>query len=91
MRFLCRRLLSERGEASQAALAQESINAYEPMNPAQRRETRLQFVRGDFGLYIEPISQLCPEPGEDVEHWLGEGVYLSVQFGRNPSTEQVDK
>jgi malonyl-CoA decarboxylase len=37
MRFLCRLLLSERGEASQTALAQEIINTYRAMNAAQRR------------------------------------------------------
>lgn len=36
MRFLCRRLLSERGEASQTALAQEIINTYRAMNSEQR-------------------------------------------------------
>lgn len=36
MRFLCRHLLSERGEASQTALAQEIINTYTAMNPEQR-------------------------------------------------------
>jgi len=36
MRFLCRHLLSERGEASQTALAQEIINTYRRMNDAQR-------------------------------------------------------
>jgi malonyl-CoA decarboxylase len=37
MRFLCRHLLSERGEASQTVLAQEIINTYKTMNAAQRR------------------------------------------------------
>jgi malonyl-CoA decarboxylase len=37
MRFLCRLLLSERGEASQTALAQEIINTYRNMNAAQKR------------------------------------------------------
>ena len=37
MRFLCRLLLSERGEASQTALAQEIITTYRSMNAAQRR------------------------------------------------------
>src|ERR1700731_625104 len=37
MRFLCRLLLSERGEASQTALAEEIINTYRNMNAAQRR------------------------------------------------------
>jgi malonyl-CoA decarboxylase len=36
MRFLCHRLLSERGEASQTALAQEIITAYNSMKPDQR-------------------------------------------------------
>jgi malonyl-CoA decarboxylase len=36
MRFLCRRLLSERGEASQTALAQEIITAYRAMNSDDR-------------------------------------------------------
>ena len=36
MRFLCRHLLSERGEASQTALAQEIITAYQAMTQAQR-------------------------------------------------------
>jgi malonyl-CoA decarboxylase len=37
MLFLCRLLLSERGEASQTALAQEIINTYRSMSAAQRR------------------------------------------------------
>jgi malonyl-CoA decarboxylase len=36
MRFLCRHLLSERGEASQTALAQEIINSYNAMAMADR-------------------------------------------------------
>src|SRR5713226_7440008 len=36
VRFLCRHLLSERGEASQTALAQKIINTYKAMNSAQR-------------------------------------------------------
>ncbi len=36
MRFLCKHLLSERGEASQTALAQEIITTYRKMNPLQR-------------------------------------------------------
>ena len=37
MSFMCRHLLSERGEASQTALAQEIINAYRAMNDGQRQ------------------------------------------------------
>jgi malonyl-CoA decarboxylase len=36
MQFLCHRLLSERGEASQTAVAQEIITSYRAMNPTQR-------------------------------------------------------
>src|SRR6202035_1232052 len=36
MPFMCRLLLSERGEASQTALAQEIINAYLKMSEGQR-------------------------------------------------------
>jgi malonyl-CoA decarboxylase len=36
MQFLCHRLLSERGEASQTAVAQEIITSYRAMKPAQR-------------------------------------------------------
>ena len=38
MSFICRHLLSERGEASQTALAQEIITAYTAMNEKQRLE-----------------------------------------------------
>src|SRR5580658_10497121 len=38
MSFMCRHLLSERGEASQTALAQEIITAYTAMNEKQRLE-----------------------------------------------------
>jgi malonyl-CoA decarboxylase len=38
MRFLCRHLLSERGEASQTALAQEIINTYAMMDAPRRSE-----------------------------------------------------
>lgn len=36
MQFLCHRLLSERGEASQTAVAQEIINSYRAMDASQR-------------------------------------------------------
>jgi len=38
MAFICRHLLSERGEASQTALAQEIITAYRAMNEKQRQQ-----------------------------------------------------
>ena len=47
MSFMCRHLLSERGEASQTALAQEIINAYGAMNDAQRLQF-LEMLSRDF-------------------------------------------
>jgi malonyl-CoA decarboxylase len=48
MHFLCRHLLSERGEASQTALAEEIISTYQAMKPAQRRGFFEMLCR-DFG------------------------------------------
>jgi len=48
MPFMCRHLLSERGEASQTALAQEIINAYWKMNESQR----LQF----FNMLVQDFA-----------------------------------
>jgi malonyl-CoA decarboxylase len=48
MPFMCRHLLSERGEASQTALAQEIINAYQKMNDGQRVQFFDMLVQ-DFG------------------------------------------
>src|ERR1019366_391119 len=59
MSFLCRHLLSERGEASQTALAQEIINSYKAMTTQER----LAF-----------LEMLCREfsPNEDaVRHAVG--------------------
>ena len=47
MSFICRHLLSERGEASQTALAQEIINAYQAMNDGQRVKF-LEMLSRDF-------------------------------------------
>src|SRR6266446_6309990 len=47
MSFICRHLLSERGEASQTALAQEIITAYGAMNEAQKLQF-LEMLSRDF-------------------------------------------
>jgi len=47
MRFLCTRLLSERGEASQTVIAQEIISAYSAMKPEQRPEF-FELLSSDF-------------------------------------------
>jgi malonyl-CoA decarboxylase len=47
MSFMCHQLLSQRGEASQTALAQEIINAYGAMNDGQRPQF-LEMLSSDF-------------------------------------------
>jgi malonyl-CoA decarboxylase len=47
MRFLCRHLLSERGEASQTVLAQEIIDAYSAMS-AERRLDFFEMLSHEF-------------------------------------------
>ena len=47
MSFICRHLLSERGEASQTALAQEIINAYGAMN-GESKVRFLEMLSRDF-------------------------------------------
>ena len=47
MSFICRHLLSERGEASQTALAQEIITAYGAMNEGQKLQF-LEMLSRDF-------------------------------------------
>src|ERR1700682_4394350 len=51
MRFLCRHLLSQRGEASQTALAQEIINTYAAMDSTQR-----------IGFYEILCLEFSPDP-----------------------------
>lgn len=60
MNFLCRHLLSERGEASQTALAEEIIHTYEGMSPAQRRGFFEMLCR-DFGPEHEKIQRAVNE------------------------------
>ncbi|MGH9640249.1 MAG: malonyl-CoA decarboxylase domain-containing protein, partial [Bryobacteraceae bacterium] len=51
MQFLCHRLLSERGEASQTAVAQEIITNYRAMDPPQRA-----------GFFEMLCSEFSPDP-----------------------------
>jgi malonyl-CoA decarboxylase len=62
MNFLCRHLLSERGEASQTALAEEIINTYQAMSPAQRRNFFEMLCR-DFGPEQAKIQRAVAEYG----------------------------
>jgi malonyl-CoA decarboxylase len=60
MQFLCRRLLSERGEASQTAVAQQIINTYREMNPAQRTGF-FEMLSKDFGPDADSIRRAATE------------------------------
>jgi malonyl-CoA decarboxylase len=60
MRFLCRRLLSERGEASQTVLAQEIITSYGAMNSEQRRGF-FEMLCNDFSPNGETLQRAIVE------------------------------
>lgn len=60
MNFLCRHLLSERGEASQTALAEEIIHTYQAMSAAQRRGFFEMLCR-DFGPDESKIQRAMAE------------------------------
>ncbi len=60
MRFLCRRLLSERGEASQTALAQEIIDSYAAMDSEQRRAF-FEMLSHDFSPNQEAVLRAAEE------------------------------
>ena len=66
MPFMCRHLLSERGEASQTALAQEIINAYWKMNDGQRAEF-FEMLANDFapvqGAVLHAAANYQATPG----------------------------
>jgi malonyl-CoA decarboxylase len=60
MRFLCKHLLSQRGEASQTALAQEIINSYAAMDSAQK--TRFyQMLCDEFSPAPAAVSRAATE------------------------------
>ena len=64
--FLCHKLLSERGEASQTAVAQEIINAYNGMTPEKRLEFYLMLCREfepDQGAILRAAAEFQRAPG----------------------------
>jgi len=77
MRFLCRQLLSERGEASQGAIAQEIIAAYSGMNPQQRRAF-FDLLERDFSSDDEAIKRAIAayqqKPSPEAQEALFEAV-----------------
>lgn len=60
MQFLCHRLLSERGEASQTALAQEIITSYHAMNRAQQLSF-FEMLCSEFSSDAEGIRRAASE------------------------------
>src|ERR1700751_5677743 len=60
MASMCRHLLSERGEASQTALAQEIINAYRAMNEKQRLQF-FEMLSHDFAPNEAAIVQAAAD------------------------------
>ncbi|HMD33186.1 MAG TPA: malonyl-CoA decarboxylase family protein [Candidatus Acidoferrales bacterium] len=64
--FLCHKLLSERGEASQTALAQEIISAYQGMNPEKRLDFYQMLCREfqpDQALILRAAAEYQQAPG----------------------------
>jgi malonyl-CoA decarboxylase len=77
MPFLCRHLLSSRGEASQTALAQEIIKAYKAMNPTQRRRFFAMLCRDfspDSGVILRAAAEYERAPGTQTLAALSEAV-----------------
>jgi len=77
MNFLCRHLLSERGEASQTALAEEIINTYQAMNPAQRRgffELLCRDFAPDQAVIQRAVTEYERQPGTASLAVLSEAV-----------------
>ena len=77
MRFLCNRLLSERGEASQTVIAQEIISAYSAMKPEQRPEF-FQFLSREYSADPAKVHAAAVEyeraPGSDTLAALSQAV-----------------
>jgi malonyl-CoA decarboxylase len=71
--FMCRHLLSERGEASQTALAQEIINAYEAMNDGQRLQF-LEILSRDFA----PNQAAILRAAADYQHTPGPSTLAAL-------------
>lgn len=82
MRFLCRQLLSERGEASQTAIAQEIINVYESM-PAPKRRAFFDMLEREFSSDDDAIRRAIAEyqrqPGPESQEALFEAAEASRQ------------
>jgi malonyl-CoA decarboxylase len=77
MPFLCRHLLSSRGEASQTALAQEIIKSYQAMNSAERLrffELLCRDFSPDAGVILRAAAEYERAPGAQTLTALSEAV-----------------
>jgi malonyl-CoA decarboxylase len=89
MAFMCRHLLSERGEASQTALAQEIINAYRAMNENKRLEF-FEMLSRDFA----PDEAAIVHAASDYKHEPGPpalaALYAAVESPRQELFRRIN-
>ena len=85
MRFLCRHLLSERGEASQTALTQEIINTYKKRNPLRDSV----FLRGEAGLGARKLQSQISFPLGGAELFILREAHLNWELNPRKATEAI--
>lgn len=89
MNFLCHRLLSERGEASQTALAQEIINLYKEMS-AERRLEFFQMLDRDFGPEEDAIRRAAAEYERDASPRALAALSAAVEAPRQELIRRIN-
>lgn len=84
MDFLCRHLLSERGEASQTVLAEEIIRNYQGMSPAQRCEF-FEMLGRNFG----PDQRAVQRAVSDFEQHPGAASLGALSNAVEPPRQEL--
>jgi malonyl-CoA decarboxylase len=84
MPFICRHLLSERGEASQTALAQEIIAAYRAMNEKQRLQF-FEMLSRDFA----PDSAAILHAAADYQRMPGPPTLAALSVAVEPPRQEL--
>ena len=84
MSFMCRHLLSERGEASQTALAQEIITAYRAMNEKQRLQF-FEMLSRDFA----PDKDAILRAAADYERKPGPASLAALSVAVEPPRQEL--
>jgi len=84
MLFMCRHLLSERGEASQTALAQEIITAYNDMKDGRRRQF-LEMLSRDFA----PSQSTILRTAAEYQRAPGPATLAALSAAVEPPTSGV--